>query len=526
MFTVFLADDEYMILEGLKRLFNWEEAGFKVVGEASDGDEAYEAIKRLKPDIVLTDIRMSGLCGLDLIKAVKEDGLQCKFIIISGYDDFSYCLEALRLGVSDYILKPIDFTTIRSKLDKAASTINGEKAEKEATSAIIKIAEDATRLKLNRFFTAVFDCSEEQKELAASISNEELPGSYYYCVCVADGYGTVRLLPRSERYEDFADYLYYLMFSDRHVFVLGFASRSGAMSRIREFALKLKSDMEVETSGKVSLGIGPLCTLASIHDSFRQAVNTVDYEVFYQMPVENIKPVPIFDSRMESCLKMKINNLVNAVKLADHNRADEAENSLFCFAAESRMSRSHAESVLNEISVLINNTLYELGNEYAGLNADSADKLPGGFIMPGFETHSLRTLDSCRKALNSAIHKSIENISRIYENQRDPLTKVKEYINRHYMEDLSLKSLAEVFHLNPSYLSRQFKEKNNVNYSDYLNIVRIEKSKKLLMSSLMSINEISEAVGFSDYRYFTKVFKRYQGMSPQAYKKNSPKPCS
>lgn len=102
----------------------------------------------------------------------------------------------------------------------------------------------------------------------------------------------------------------------------------------------------------------------------------------------------------------------------------------------------------------------------------------------------------------------------------NPFTRVKEYIDSHYMEDLSLKALAGVFHLNSSYLSRLFKEKCDINYSDYLNMVRIEKSKKILASSLLSVNEVSDVVGFADYRYFTKVFKKYQGVSPQVYRKN------
>lgn len=523
MFTVFLADDEFMILEGLKRLFDWEKAGFQVIGEANDGDEAFEAIKEYKPDIVLTDIRMSGLSGLELIRIAKEWGLFCKFIIISGYDDFSYCLEALRLGVSDYILKPIDFLTLGNKLEKVAKTISETKAEKEASSAILKIAEGAKRLKLERFLVATFTNSNEQNEIAANIDEEELPRQYYYCVCIAGSYDGSNLTLVKKEYLDSADYLYCMMLNGMIIYVLGFKRKSGTLNRIREFEMRLRLDVEAVTSVRIAVGFGALCKHENISLSFRQAFNIVEHEVFYQDPVDCFQSGQFTDNRSEIGEKAKISNIINAIKLADTGKTEEALNKLFSFIMENRIPKSKVESILKEISVLIGNIFYELENEYQDLKTNRSEGNISNIKIPDLTTQCVKTLESFRKALKTLVQQAIESISQIYDNKMNPFTKVKEYINHHYMEDLSLKGLAYEFHMNPSYLSRLFKEKCYINYSDYLNMVRIEKAKKLLVSTALSINEISETVGFSDYRYFTKVFKKYQGTAPNAFKKNSSK---
>ena len=520
MLTVFLVDDEFTILEGLKRLFDWEKAGFQVIGESRDGDDAYEAIHKLKPDIVLTDIRMPGLCGIDLIKTFKEEGLESKFIIISGYDDFSYCLEALRLGVSDYILKPIDFAALGAKLNKVAGSILEARLGKETSSALQKASADARNFKLNRYFSSVLENSTGHRELISDISNEDLPREYCYCVCVVDRYEGGMPCLKPEEYGNYVDYLYALEHGGKLVHILGFQDKNAIQFKISEYISWMKVFLEREASLNVSAGVGPVGRLERICDSYRQAYDKVENEIFYHISPHKIPTGSLIENKSENCLKAKINSIVHAIRNIDYSKVNDEVNSLFTSISEIRLPKLQVEALLKETSVLIGNMFYEKEPGLMPYSISQPTLEQIGSVSFHFEPSGPRTLENYQKAYKLAVLECVDQLAKQYEQSRNPFTRVKEYIDSHYMEDLSLKALAGVFHLNSSYLSRLFKEKCDINYSDYLNMVRIEKSKKILASSLLSVNEVSDVVGFADYRYFTKVFKKYQGVSPQVYRKN------
>lgn len=523
MFTVFLADDEFTILEGLKHLFNWEKAGFNLIGEASDGDDAFQYIKELKPDLVITDIRMSGLSGLELIRAVKDNGLSCKFLIVSGYDDFSYCLEALRLGVSDYILKPIDFSSIEAKVGKIAAELLDNNSIKASSVEISRVVEDSHRMKLDRYFAAAFGNTPEYKESVFYINSEETPEEYYYCVCLAGRYDSGCFLSASKIDSHEPEFFHAMTIEGKMAYIMGFLNKSGAQSKIKEFELRVRLIMEMEVSSQVAVGIGSLYKLEDIKKSYKQALNAVESEVFYRTRIDENSKFTILDSKFDNQVKSKIDQVVCAVRHVDSEKAEEAADKFISFIYENRFVKAHVEAMLQELSVLINNAIYELKQETEKQEAELQGELQDNHQVISFNLYELKSLEDCKQILKEAVSKAISEISRMYDSRMNPFIKVKAYINSHYREDLNLSRLAKEFHMNSSYLSRLFKEKCHINYSDYLTMVRIEKSKKLLLSTDLSINEVSESVGFSDYRYFTKVFKRYQGVAPNMYKKSSSK---
>ena len=152
MLKIFLVEDELIIRENIKKSIDWESYGFEFLGDAGDGELAYPMIIKLQPDIVITDIKMPFMDGLELSRAIKKEMPKVKIIILSGYGEFSYAKEALNIGVTDYLLKPVDAVTLMETLDKVGEIIYRERAEEESINQYkLEMEENAVNSKRHFF---------------------------------------------------------------------------------------------------------------------------------------------------------------------------------------------------------------------------------------------------------------------------------------------------------------------------------------------------------------------------------------
>lgn len=152
---VLIIDDEPIIVRGLENLFDWRNNGFELAGKAFNGEEGLTVAKKLEPDIILTDIRMPKLTGLELISSLKPDMPELEFIIISGYDEFSYCQEALRLGAFDYILKPVNYQQLGEKLAQVRNKIFARKEDEKKKEKLNELAMEGLLIKQTEFFRSL-----------------------------------------------------------------------------------------------------------------------------------------------------------------------------------------------------------------------------------------------------------------------------------------------------------------------------------------------------------------------------------
>ena len=157
MIKVFLVEDEYAIREGIKKSVDWEKNGFELVGEAGDGEMAFPKILKTKPDILITDIRMPFMDGLELATLVKKELSDIKIVVLSGYDDFNYAKKAISIGVEEYILKPVSGENLLKELGKIAESIKAHRQEEQAREKYLQDMEEIRALERQKFIHDMID---------------------------------------------------------------------------------------------------------------------------------------------------------------------------------------------------------------------------------------------------------------------------------------------------------------------------------------------------------------------------------
>lgn len=349
MIKLVIVDDEKMIREGLASTMPWSDMGVEVVGTAGNGQAALEIIKDKKPHIVLTDIRMPKMDGLQLLKAISEENLKIKVVMLSGYDEFSYAQQAIKYGASDYVLKPINAEELQKLVRRLVQTFTEE------------VFEDLAYIKA-------------KKNIEAEL------GQYITAI-------------RSE-------------------------NRDLAISSLNKIADKLREQTLVE-------------------DQFHKLYMDIASSVLHALDEDGLKHAG----------KLREEYLKSFIDLLNTASRDDLMQWLYSFT----------------------------------------DKV-SEFIK--------------------------ENKSDTYSNV---IKKAMAYIDQHYYEELSAQKVAEAVYLSPNYFSHIFKKIRKESFTDYLNKIRVEKAKELLSNNLYKVYEVSDMVGYSDYKYFSSVFKKIVGVSPTQY---------
>lgn len=349
MVKVVIVDDEKMIREGLTRTIPWNDMGVEVVGTAGNGQMALEIIREKKPHIVLTDIRMPKMDGLQLLQRVREENSKIKVVMLSGYDDFSYAQQAIKYGASDYLLKPINAEDLQKLIKKLVKTFEEE------------IFEDLSYIKI-------------KKDIEAELG--------------------------------------------QYITAIRLGNRDTAFSLLNKLSDKLTNQL-----------------LAN--------------DQFYKLYMEIINSVlqTLDEDGFKLTEELREEYLKSFIELFNSADGEELVKWLYRFT--------------DKVAGYVENNK---GDSYS-------------FVI--------------KKAL--------------------------EYIEQHYKEELSAQKVAEAVYLSPNYFSHIFKKIRKESFTDYLNKIRVEKAKMLLTTNLYKVYEVSDMVGYSDYKYFSSVFKKLVGVSPTQY---------
>lgn len=395
MYRVVIADDESIIRKGLRESVEWDSLGLEISGEAGDGVEALGIIKANKPHILITDISMPEMDGIKLIKEVKNIDLNIKIIILSGFSDYAFLKEAIKLGVESYLLKPIDNDELISNLIDSVNNIEKEIFETTQLHQGTGLLRANT---LNRLVTNGISLSEFEEK--ASFLDISLEAEKYLCaVCVAENIG------------------------------------SGAFS---------------------------------------------NYEQLAMLAVHNI------------CNELAENG--GAVFIDAKGRVVF----LFSNIGEDDL-RTTADAVLANASGQVLEHLGISLTASVGMTVSSV-----GDIWRSYDSAAERF--NCEKAPADA--------DKLEWKGSAVIDRTVAYIAEHYNVGITLKQVAEVCHINTSYLGQLFKKEMGESFTEYINKYRIQKAKELLSSSSLKVYEIAETVGFTDYHYFLKIFKKIVGVNP------------
>ena len=511
---VLITDDEAQVRKGLLWKLDWEKEGFTVVGEASNGKEALRILEEKKPDIVLTDVRMPIMDGIELVKEMSTSHPKVKTIILSGYADFEYVRASMHEGVKRYLLKPVDPEELSSALKDVKDELNSERAEEYQSDRAKKMMEDQLAeireqylLQLVRNEWAGLSiseeklmylgldtfCSEEVRflsiEIRGSMSRSDLralflpfrmicrelageraisfvdasyPHMVHYISRINDVNGLATDVQRAAR--DF----------------LGLESVIGLGKPVRgTMALKSGYETSILAWGQSSINIES----QMIDDNMRE--NDPDF------PDEAVKVLNAYiEQGNEHLLQSFMTNLL------------ERQSSMMDFTLT-------ANRILLHLTILAGK--YDPKRTEVGDEVWKCQKSIWELTSYQEVTHQL--IELSRRIIKMA------SKLKAPANGEEVVAQVKAYMDTHYATEMSLATLAGQFHINAAYLSELFKAQVGQNFTDYLISLRMKKAKELLSDTGLKVIDIAHICGFSSSGYFSTVFKKKFGVKPIDYRK-------
>lgn len=520
METLFIADDENSIREGLKQIIDWKALGFTLCGEASNGRDALSQILALKPGLVLLDVKMPGIHGTEVIRLAREAGFTGKCIILSGYADFKYAQEAIKSGVRFYLTKPIDedelLYTVRQIYEELAqekqdsSHLNAYK-DKAKGIVLQELVENTLYAPLTAEDRAAFGLTADCYQVAIC---EVLGGSASASV---DTFA--RLLQVSNREHSLFELF---MFEGRNVLLLkgerGLQKLSDLLDRFEQDALpeKLPADALFLTYGR------PVTRPEEIHLSYEDAAALLAHRFFCppEMPAIGYDSIPLMQKNAaaadEPAFSLSPETVPSYVGrlcdcLSSYNRRmavdtlRELARFLERFPEEIPRIRLFLTDLFLQIKEKMTRNYPAMTLPFCG-NPKAID-----FIQKSSYLYDiLRFLSEQFETVMSALGNSAKDTV-LYD--------VLFYIDHHYQENIKLEAIAPLFGYNSAYLGKIFTKSVGESFNAYVDRKRIERSKELLLENRLKVYEIAEQAGYKNVDYFHKKFRKYVGMSPAEFRR-------
>lgn len=501
MYKIIVIDDKPLIRKGIIKMINFEEHCAALVGEASDGLEAYELIKKENPDIVITDIRMPECDGLSLLKQINSDTRDIQTIVISGYDDFQYVKNAMKYGSINYILKPTDPEELNISIQKACNIIM------ERRRANLDNNGQFTKFFINRMNKKIIEPFEE------AFSQKYLNSTF--CVAVFKSYSdhigkdeVFQAIKDQKGFEEifvFRDGKRFIsLFCASEVFALKLFEHK-VYSLVSEFVQKQNS-----VSGDIICGIGKAVKGPEfLSNSLDTAMEAISYNIFqeYRHTVlySNVASIPeksfnITEFEGELLLQITSGNTKKVNEILEQILLEVFDKDISI--------RTLKKTVMNLCLILnkIDTGIFdEISNFIEKIN--NAD-----YILTFY------SLENIKELLYNLFRYTTQGYFIKSGSKESLVVRIQSFIELNYRQPLSLENIAEFFHLNPSYLSSQFKIRTKETITQYINHVRIDKAKKLLESSEVNLQHLAESIGYKDQVYFCKVFKKLTGITPGEFR--------
>jgi two-component system, response regulator YesN len=518
MHKVLLVDDEMFVRKGLLNLIDWEAQGYVVAAEADNGEEALRLIPTVQPDLVITDIRMPVLDGLELIRAVSEQGgYQPAFIIISGYHDFKYAQQALRYGVHDYILKPIDEEELEQTLSKLSPSLSMKKLhrlnkEKSVGESLLQLLISGSAR------------PEDERELADAL---QVTSSAPYSFAVFEPHANGSSAADTPDAKLVADAM-------AHASAMGTADASaipwtelpggrlgllidsrrlqGHGGKLELFLRALHSSITKQLGISAAIYAGkPVDRITRLIEAYQTAVEAAQYKFALDgSPVicyEQVQETPLYVLDMDSELYKQ---LLQQLEEQQQEGFQRAVDQMFQQFQYKRFAPSAVVNVITRCVIQVIQLIKEMEGDETQLEAlpDMLDWQHRSLSPKGvkelfirFMTQAAQYMDQLRK-----------------EQAKGGIQKIKKYIEAHYTENISLKSIAAAFYMNPVYLGQLFRKTYGFYFNDFLLHLRIDEAKKLLRQTDQRIYEIAQRVGFQNPDYFVTQFEKLEHLTPTEYR--------
>lgn len=519
MFKLLLVDDEAVILHGLRQLLPWKNLEIEIIGEAKDGKEALRIIEEKKPDIVLSDIAMPNLSGIELLKIIAEQKKNTKIIFLSGYQEFHYAREAVKYGASDYLLKPVKREELQNSITNALQQLKEEKMagkrrrlpkkeeilfqevitkkdfQKEANEILRMEENKKNKMEVTIAALKIFVKNKIATEKNKNYIREEV---YDYIEKVLKEY-QIGMILREEYHV-----CYFMLYTEK--------SREQILRYCQKVVLQISRKYPVD----IILGVGDWM---DIHGKLMYLYDTAKFalEFYYFNGERMIYYSDIIKEGKGSILDYQ--QVLEDIKRQIVMNFDEEQ-----IIEDIRKSLKLLEVIhYGHKNALVNSCIQLAGEIFRAL--ENCGMIDREDRMEEWEEF----LEEIRK--KSTFHLLQQTFDEYYrglflqmklcrpEKKVSEIQKIKQYIQEHYKENITLEELAGFIGMNPAYMSVFFKKETGKNFKTYLTEVRMEQALRLMNQTNLKNYELAEAVGYRDVKQFREKFREIYGISPQEYKK-------
>ena len=524
MYKILIVDDEPHILEGLKHVVNWEEHGIEISAQAHNGVEALEILDKNKVHILLSDIRMPKMDGLELIRRVKQKGWNIRFIILSGHDDFMYIKEAVKLGMENYLLKPVDkeelSRTLLNTIEKIESDLYKNITERQGMNVFRENI-------LNRWVSNRID-ENELLEKSPHV-NIKLKGNEYTAAIVKVFPHTKASAGESENKQNLADFAVLNICSEMtqegelaYVFndlngdiVLLFPGNGPGLCKqeilnvlqscISNINICLKMDIFISVGSREN-------GYKTAYKSYQTAKELQGYSLIISKN-SIVDMDEISKAAMERQEKTDI-DFAAFSKMLDTKKTEECTSFIDACFDRMKLIKGITPQFIQNTAIEI---LYHISN--ALKNNSRNNMLNKEDLRISFsDVYQISTITELTSWLKLVVQKAVE-IMKSDEDKYTPLIKqILSYIKQNYNRDISIKLLSSIFNINSAYLGQLFKNETGEMLTNYINGIRIEKARDMLLHTNLKVSDISEKVGYVNTNYFYRIFKKITGVSPAEYR--------
>ncbi|MCR4580147.1 MAG: response regulator [Treponema sp.] len=531
MYSVFVVDDEPIVLEGIRSKIDWEEGGFIFAGEASDGEIALSMLQELKPDILITDIKMPFMDGLELSAAIKKIQPWIKIIILSGHDEFDYAKKAISIGIEDYLLKPFTPQELLDSLNKTAAQIDKERKQLSDISKLKAELKSNEVLLKKEFLNNLVHGSADTNTIMQKCSELgiNLISRYYKVLISRIESRTGNLQAEEEACSLLNSYSSAIneavsFFHHSNLLVCIFKGSSQeelddkafrAAETIGHIARKTQDCIVLTAMGK------RVEHLSQLKISYEDAKNILSVRknpeentIISSDDMEENNNISNSSDTKTGFLELKENDpLVDRLKYASKNDISAIiEEYMTLIRNNPGQFNVFASYILVDLIFAVSKLIEKLGGDIKVLNPE--------ILQRSFIDEAVRNEKDFTEKLKAVLTFTLEyRDSKVTGKYADVILKAKQFIEENYADqNTTLTSVAQAVCLSPNHFSAIFSQECKSTFIEYLTNVRIENAKRLIRDTDMKGYDIAYECGFSDPHYFSYIFKKNTGLSPREYK--------
>lgn len=533
LYSIILVDDEEEVRKSIIKKIEWQAAGFHVVGDAENGEDAMEKIEMLEPDVVLTDIRMPYMDGLQLAEKVRQRYPSMRVVIFSGYDDFEYAQRAIKLNVSEYILKPVNVEELTSILKRIKENLDLEIEEKRNLSRLREKYRKSLPIIREQFFNELIHKNLKKDLAEQKLREYDIPilGARKWMLAAIDVeegdvveslslHSEEELIPISvmqivrEKLEGYCRFALFQSASEADMVVITALNEDNSITGLTDVLGDICKETKRILKVPVTIGIGHSCEdISGIPKAYQSAVDALGYKAISgngsTIYINDMEPVGSgkleFDSLTEG-------ELISAIKFGPEEKIESSVKNIM-----EKMKTAKVHFRQQQVYMIgIFNSIIQMMQQYDLALED---------IM-GEELESMVLFDKLKKIeeFGQWLLRIAGKLNHLINQERDMTTRqviqeAKQYILDNYQNpDLSVEMICRHLHMSPAYFSTVFKKETGQAYIAYLTDVRLNKAVELLNKTDDKTYIIASKVGYQEQNYFSYVFKKKFGVSPTRYR--------